>query len=117
VDGRFVPGISVSDRKIRLYPLEGGEPREIAGIMPDDRLSGWAAGGKALFVLRTSELPAKLMRLNYETGKRELVREITPADRAGVSSGLGIVVTPDAKAYAYSLVQMLHELHLVEGLK
>jgi Tol biopolymer transport system component len=116
-DGRYVPGFSVSDGKLRLYPLEGGEPQEIADIGPDDRLDGWVAGGKALFAHRTGELPAKLMRLDYQTGKRELVREIAPADRAGVSTSFQIVVTPDAQAYAYSLVQMLHELHLVEGLK
>jgi hypothetical protein len=57
------------------------------------------------------------MRLEYETGKRELVREIAPTDRAGVVSSFGIKVTPDGKAYAYSTTQMLHELHLVEGLK
>ena len=58
-----------------------------------------------------------MVRLDYETGKRELVREITPADRAGVSGSFGIHMTPDGKAYAYGLGQMLHELHLVEGLK
>ena len=116
-DGRHMPGFSVSDGELRLYPLEGGEPRAIPGVMSDDRLDGWTAGGNALFVHRTGELPARLMRLDYETGKRELVREVAPADRAGVSSSFGIVPTPDAKAYAYSLSQMLHELHLVEGLK
>ncbi len=115
-DGLYVPGFSVSDRKLRLYSLEGGETQEIAGMGPNDRLDGWA-GGRALFVHRTFELPAKLMRLDYHTGKRELVREIAPADRAGVSTSFPIVVTPDAHAYAYSLIQMLHELHLVEGLK
>jgi Tol biopolymer transport system component len=116
-DGQYVPGFSVAEGKLRLYRLEGGEPQEIADIGFDDRLGGWAAGGKTLFVHRTGELPAKLMRLDYKTGKRELVREIAPADRAGVSPSFGIFVTPDAQAYAYSLVQMLHELHLVEGLK
>jgi Tol biopolymer transport system component len=115
-DGLYVPGFSVSDRKLRLYSLEGGEPLEIAGMGPADRLDGWA-GGKALFVHGTFELPAKLTRLDYQTGKRALVREIAPADRAGVSTSFQIVVTPDARAYAYSSVQMLHELHLVEGLK
>jgi eukaryotic-like serine/threonine-protein kinase len=117
LDGRYIPGISVSDGKAWLYPLEGGEPHQIAGITGDDRIGGWAADGKALFVNNTTEIPGKVMRLDYETGKRDLVREITPADRAGVGSGFGAIVTPDAKAYAYSLVQMLHELHLVEGLK
>jgi Tol biopolymer transport system component len=116
-DGRFLPGFSAADAKFRLYPLDGGEPRDLPGSTPDDRMDGWAAGGKALFVHGTGELPAKLMRLEYETGKRELVREIAPTDRAGVSSSFGIRATPDGKAYAYSEVQMLHELHLVEGLK
>jgi serine/threonine protein kinase/Tol biopolymer transport system component len=115
-DGRYVPGFSVSEGNFRLYPLNGGEPREIAGVTPEDRLDGWVAGSTALFVHHTGELPAKLMRLDYETGKRELVREVAPTDRAGVNSSFGIVVTPDAKAYAYNPSQMLHELHLVEGL-
>jgi Tol biopolymer transport system component len=116
-DGRYIPGFSVSDGRLMLYPLEGGEPRGIAGVTPDDRLDGWVAGGKALFLHHTGELPAKLMRLDYETGKREFVREVAPTDRAGVNATFGIVVTPDAKAYAYNPSQMLHELHLVEGLK
>jgi hypothetical protein len=115
-DGLYVPGFSVSDGKLRLYSLEGGQPQEIAGMSPADRLDGWA-GGRALFVHKTFELPAKLTRLDYQTGKRALVREIAPADRAGVSTSFQIVVTPDAQAYAYSLIHMLHELHLVEGLK
>jgi len=85
-DGRYTPGFSTAHGTFRLYPLEGGEPREIPGTTPDDRLDGWAAGGKELFVHGGSELPAKLMRLDYETGKRELVREIAPTDRAGVNS-------------------------------
>jgi hypothetical protein len=116
-DGRYLPGFAVSAGKILLHPLEGGEPREIAGLRSGERLAGWAAGGTALFVYRVGEFPAKVYRLDYQTGKREIVREIGPADRAGVSSSWPIRLTPDAKAYAYSPSQMLHELHLVEGLK
>jgi serine/threonine protein kinase/Tol biopolymer transport system component len=116
-DGQYVPGFSVSDGKLRLYSLEGREPRAINGLNPDERLDGWAAGGRTLFIHKTGELPAKVMRLDYQTGKREFVREITPADQAGVGTSFGIIMTPDARTYAYSLVQMLHELHLVEGLK
>jgi Tol biopolymer transport system component len=116
-DGRYIPGFSVSDGKIWLYSLVGGEPRVVAGLIPNDRVVGWVAGAKALFVYRMGELPAKLSRVDYQTGERELVHEITPADRAGVSASLGIRVTPDGKAYAYGQTQMLHELYLVEGLK
>src|SRR5262249_29180699 len=37
-DGRYVPGFSTADGKIRLYPLEAGEPRDIPGSAPDDRI-------------------------------------------------------------------------------
>jgi hypothetical protein len=111
------PGFSISAGKVQLFPFEGGEPREIAGLADEDRIAGWTADPKALFVYRTGELPARVMRLNYETGKREFVREVAPADRAGVGASYGIRMTPDGKTYAYSPTQMLHELHLVEGLK
>ena len=51
------------------------------------------------------------------TGKRDLLLEATPADRAGATGGGGILVTPDGKTYAYSASQQLSELQLVEGLK
>jgi eukaryotic-like serine/threonine-protein kinase len=116
-DGKYMPGFSTTEGRIQLFPIEGGEPRDIAGLTPADRLDGWSVGGKALYVHRTGELPAKLMRLDLETGKRELIREVAPGDRAGVASSFPIKVTPDGKTYAYSATQFLHELFLVEGLK
>jgi Tol biopolymer transport system component len=116
-DGRYIGGLSRSTGKTLLYPLAGGEPREVAGLRPGERLAGWATGGTALFVYGVGELPAKIYRLDYQTGKREFVREIVPADRAGAGTSMTIRLTPDGKAYAYTQTQILHELYLVEGLK
>jgi hypothetical protein len=63
-------------------------------------------------------ITAKVQRFNLKTGKRELQREIAPADRAGLEDRLGSVeFTPDGKTYVYSFTQNLSELHLVDGLK
>jgi len=45
------------------------------------------------------------------------MREIAPADRAGIHSVISMNTTPDGGSYAYSCVQYLSELHMVEGLK
>jgi hypothetical protein len=62
-------------------------------------------------------LPGRIFRVNWKTGHRELWREIKPADSAGVGDISGVRLTADGKSYAYSYVQELSELHLVEGLK
>ena len=67
---------------------------------------------------KRSDIPAKVERVGLDSGKRELAKEITPYDRAGLLGGINnLRITSDGKAYAYSYVQQLSELQLVEGLK
>jgi hypothetical protein len=100
-----------------LYPLEGGEPQVAEGVLPGEWIANWSADGTALFAYRRNELPAKVYRVDRRSGHRELIQQISPADRAGVNVAFNIKMTPDGKAYAYSISQMLGELHMVEGLK
>jgi len=51
------------------------------------------------------------------TGRRDFVREIGSADRAGLSPGVGLIMTPDAKSYVYNVQRTLDELYIVNGLK
>jgi serine/threonine protein kinase len=54
---------------------------------------------------------------DLDTGRRELWKQIMPADRTGVVAIRGILPTPDGRAYAYSYLRALSELYVVEGLK
>ena len=99
-----------------LYPTAGGEPLRLR-LQAGERLSGWSTAGPDLFVTNRSGLPAKVYRIDWRTGQREFVREIRPSDQAGVDNVDSVMITPDGKAYAYSFVQNLSELHVVEGLK
>ena len=56
-------------------------------------------------------------RLDVATGRREPWKELAPADLAGVAGVTNIVLTPDARSYAYTYVRRLSNLYLVEGLK
>ena len=102
----------------RLFPVDGGEPLPATGMTQDDRLAGWNGDGTEVFVFNRNGIPAKVQRLNLKTGRREPLREIAPADRAGLEDRLGSVqFTPEGKTYVYSFTQNLAELHLVEGLR
>ncbi len=116
-DGKYVPGLMTSSGKQVLFPIDGGEPLEVKGALPKDSLAGWTADVNALYVYTRGEFPLRLYRLDFRTGRRDLIREIAPMDRAGVSAAGVVKVTPDGKAYAYSQTQALHELQLVEGLR
>ena len=73
--------------------------------------------GKSLYVKGPGELPARVFRVNPFSGKRELWKQFAPSDLAGVVVVQGIVMTPDAAAYAYSYVRILSDLYVAEGLK
>ena len=52
-----------------------------------------------------------------EARQRELWKTIAPADRSGLLTIDNIVMTPDARSYAYSYSRILTSLEMVEGLR
>ena len=114
-DGRFVL-TSRGDGSTSVQPLDGGPASGIAGLLPGERVVGWAEGG-ALFVVSSSALPARLFRLDPSTGARRPAAEIWPADPAGVVAVGPILVRPDGQAIVYGCPQILSDLYVVEGLR
>ena len=70
-----------------------------------------------MYVHRGGAPPARVWRVELATGRRELFREISPADRAGVFSIERIFLTPDGRGIAYCYRHNLSDLYLVRGLK
>ncbi|MGD0181643.1 MAG: hypothetical protein ABSC15_17675, partial [Terriglobales bacterium] len=64
-----------------------------------------------------NQAPAKVYRLNALTGQRQLFREMTPPDLAGLHGISHIYFSTDGRAYVYSYTRLLSELYLVKGLK
>ena len=50
-------------------------------------------------------------------GRRDVWRDLAPADLAGLVDPPRPVITPDGKTYAYSVYRIVSNLYLVEGLK
>ena len=115
-DGSQVAGVG-PDGNAYLYSLTGGATKTVPGFLPSEQPIEWSADGKALYVYRPGEFPAKVYQLDLATGKRTLWRSLAPADPAGVSQIGPIVMTPDGVSYIYGYHRTLSDLYLVEGLK
>jgi hypothetical protein len=104
-----------------LYPLAGGEPRPLNGVQGGEVIAAFGADGQSVYAFRIGEIPAMIYRVDLRTGRRELVREIAPSDRAGLGgldmSPLFVRMTPDGESYAYGTQAVLSKLYLIEGLK
>jgi Tol biopolymer transport system component len=115
-DGKWVLASDAHHQRW-LYPIAGGEPQKLKfDIPPDETIAGFFDNGKSL-LLRTRALPLKITRVDMATGKRELFKEIVPADPAGAQSIPSIRFSADGKSYAYSLGRQLSDLYVVDGLK
>jgi Tol biopolymer transport system component len=114
-DGAVVAAVG-PDGRPALYPVSGREPCRIAGAERGDRPLRWAADGGELVVREGSDAPARLVKVDLRTGRRDRWRELMPADRAGVHEILRVVLAADGEAYAYSYTRELSDLYLVEGL-
>jgi eukaryotic-like serine/threonine-protein kinase len=105
------------DQKGYLYPVAGGEPRLVAGINQGEQPITWSADGRSLYIYQPGELPARVYRLDVQSGQRTLWKELMPSDPAGVENIGPIYMTPDAKSCVFGYHRMLADLYLVEGLK
>jgi serine/threonine protein kinase/dipeptidyl aminopeptidase/acylaminoacyl peptidase len=115
-DSQWVAGIG-PDQKGYLYPVGGGEPRVIPGLNPGEQPITFSSDSHSLYVYQPGELPALVNRVDLQTGKRSLWKQLMPSDPAGVETIGPILMTPDAKTCVFGYHRMLADLYLVEGLK
>ncbi len=114
-DGKYLVGRSPDETK-GLYSLNGSETRDIPGLEKEDRVIGWA-NAESLYVFRDRERPLRVFKLNVSNGRKELQKEILPADLGGVLGSINMLMTPDAKSYVYAFTRRLSDLYLVKDLR
>ena len=105
------------DQRGYLYPVTGGDPKPIAGMNQGEQPITWSGDARSLYIYQPGELPARVYRLDLQTGQRTLWKELMPSDPAGVENIGPIYMTPDAKTCVFGFHRMLADLYLVEGLK
>ncbi|MGE5276661.1 MAG: protein kinase domain-containing protein, partial [Acidobacteriota bacterium] len=105
------------DHKRYFYPVEGGEPEPIPGLAAEDFPAGWSGDGRHLYVYRRRDVPVKVSRLDVATGRKELWKELAPADGAGIVDIAPVIPAPDGQAYVYGYSRTLSDMYVVRGLK
>jgi Tol biopolymer transport system component len=114
-DGRFV--VAHADEN-RLFTLDGGAGRPVPGLEAGDIPLRWSADGRHLFLhARGAGLPARVVRLDPASGRREAWMALQPTDPAGVVGVGSIVLTPDGRTYVYQYLRSMSDLYLVEGMR
>jgi eukaryotic-like serine/threonine-protein kinase len=110
-------GSDVREAGVKLYPLDGGPPRAVPGLLPGEGLS-WTSDPRFVYAYQeTLGPPVKIYRLNIVNGQRQLFKEINPSDETGLGDMSHIVFSADGRAYVYGYVRLLSQLYLVKGLK
>ncbi len=115
-DGQMVVGIG-PDEKGYFYPVAGGEPKLVNGMLVGEVPISFNQDGRSLYLYRAGEVPASISLLEIATGKKKLWKQIVPIDPTGVSTIGPIAMTPDGKSYVYGFHRTLGDLYAVEGLK
>jgi eukaryotic-like serine/threonine-protein kinase len=110
-DGKSVAVVSQS-KPGRVIPFDGGEARPLPALLPTDLLMKWSDDGKSLFVRPGGVTPARIERIEVATGTRTLVKEINPADRAGLVDLAWFLVSGDGRSYVYSYRRNLGALYV-----
>ena len=115
-DGRWVAGTDAEGRAW-LYSAARDERRAIRGVTPGDRPFGFSPDGKSLYTGRRGKVPHPVFRVDLESGRSELWRELVPADASGLRGVFDARFSSDGTSYVYSYARQLSTLYLVEGLK
>ncbi len=114
-DGRTVAALL--DGQIRLFPVDGGEPRVMPGQEAGDLPICWDDDGRSLYVYHPMDLPLKVYRVDVLTGRRNLWKSIDPTDTAGAEWIGNLLLAPAAGAYSYSVRRSFADLYVIEGLQ
>jgi WD40 repeat protein len=114
-DGKYLAAEHSGGDDGRLYPVAGGEPKPIPGLLGSEVFS-WSSDPKFLYVNQRQQLPIRIYRLNIETGQRQFFKEVTPIDVTGICDLHNVHFSADGRGYIYGYVRLLSDLYLVKGL-
>jgi eukaryotic-like serine/threonine-protein kinase len=106
-----------TERRLALFSIGGTTaPTRLEGTGSRDLPIVISPDGEWLYVQGPGDVPAEVARIRIRDGRREAVTTLSPPDPAGAMQILRIVMTPDARAYAYTFVRALSSLYIVDGL-
>ena len=113
-DGKFVLETSTGAHEPEqnvIVELTTGKVRK-APLLQGDQPVQWDQDGVHAFVVQKSDVEATIFRVDLNSGKREVWKQIRPANPAGILSLRSFFVTPSGNAYTYSTTRALSSLYV-----
>ena len=115
-DGKLILARGIGG-KYFLYPVDGGEPRGVPWLTDADVVIQWSADGRYWYAYQGSTIPCRVERINAETGRRELFKEMAPMVRTGLLAVRPTFITDDERSYTYTTYQQVSSLFVTEAFK
>ena len=102
---------------VRILSVNTGDTlRQVPAAASGYSLIGWAGDGRHLFLYRLGDVPERVQRLDIDTAKMEVWKELTLEDLAGLIRIHPVILTPDGRSWAFSYTRVISDLYVVEGL-
>jgi hypothetical protein len=115
-DGLWVIAYGEWTEDAFLLPTSGGPARAIPDTKGLD-LIRWSPDGKSLFFAVIGSIPAEIVRVDRDTGRREPWKSLAPPERSGLIEIFPIFLAADARSYAYGFGRAgTSDLYLISGL-
>jgi hypothetical protein len=110
---------SAADGSVTEYSLVGERRRELGWKLPTTPfVEPVRTSGDGRFVyLRRGSVPARVERIDTESGLGAPWSDLGPKDPTGVGHVWSIYITPDGRGYAYTHGLFLQDLFVVDGLR
>jgi hypothetical protein len=103
---------------LALFPVEGGQPRPVSTVKPEEVLAGWGADSQSVYVYTLEgDLPLTIDTIDLRSGHRRPFKQITPANLQAFGGIQKVIVTPGGAAYGYQYGHYPCILHVIEGLR
>jgi eukaryotic-like serine/threonine-protein kinase len=98
----------------RIYPMDGGQSRDLPAVTPDDNVIRWSPDGTALWVYSAAGFPVRIDSVELSTGRRSPLETIDLQDSSGVLSVLTVSLADDPHVYAYVVWHYVSHLFVAE---
>jgi hypothetical protein len=113
-DGKSVA--AVSREGLEILSVDGSPAHAVPGVKPGTSPIAWCRDD-SLLVYRGGEVPARVMRVNPNSGEQKLRKELAPAQRTALLELEPIRFAPDCETYTYSAQYMQNTLYVVSGVR
>ena len=106
-----------------IYPVDGSAPYLAPGLRPEEvgdmsTVVGPFAGDSGAYLIHYRDIPVRIEKIDFATGRRTPWKELAPSDRAGMTRFNDVTVGVDGSSYAYSVSRSIASaLYVLEGLR